>query len=100
LELSCQEQAADAAPSAEVGVEVDAASDEEGGAPGPVQNRWLSTPRTAAWRARRVQKRAAKEEALVEALGQDGYNALLVKRQKCKARVALHRQRAAQASAE
>lgn len=46
------------------------------------------------------QKRAAREEALVEALGQDGYNALMVKRQRCKARVALHRHRAAQARAE
>jgi hypothetical protein len=78
----------------------EAASEDEGGAHGPVQNRWLSTPRTAAWRARRGQKRAAREEALVEALGQDGYNALLVKRQMCKARVALHRHRAAQARAE
>jgi hypothetical protein len=54
-----------------------------------------SAERSAAWRARvasaNALKRAEAEAQLEATLGQEAYALLLVKRQKCRARVALHR---------
>jgi hypothetical protein len=73
----------------------EAASDEEGNDPGHVQPRVLSTPRTAAWRARKkaatALARAAKEAALQERLGDEAYTCLIARRLACKNRVARHR---------
>jgi hypothetical protein len=54
-----------------------------------------SAERSAAWRARvasaNALKRAQAEADLQAVLGQEAYDLLLVKRQKCRARVAQHR---------